>query len=90
MNKENVIINFNILRKNGETEIVDLEVPINITANELVIGLNAAYHLGINTENIKSCYLKAENPVALLRGSKELRDYKIMNGTNIFFVEGES
>lgn len=90
MDKEKAVINFSILRKNGKTEVVDLEIPLYITANELVIGLNTAYNLGINTEDTKNCYLKAENPIALLRGSKLLSDYKIMNGTNIFFVEGEN
>ena len=43
----------------------------------------------INTEDIKHCFLKAENPIALLRGNKTLADYKVMNGTRITFVEGE-
>lgn len=90
MDKEKAVVNFSILRKNGKTEVVDLEIPLCITANELVIALNTAYNLGINTEDTKNCYLKAENPIVLLRGSKLLSDYKIMNGTNIFFVEGEN
>ena len=73
MEKTAVII-LNIV-KLGITK--DIEVPLDITANELVIGLNEAYNLGINTDDIRTCYLKMENPIALLHGNKLLRDYKI-------------
>ena len=63
---------------------VDLDIPLDITANELVMSLNVAYGLGINTENIKDCYLKAEDPIALLRGNKHLEDYGIRNGSTIY------
>lgn len=53
----------------------DVEVPLDITANELLLGLNSAYDLGIDTEDIKRCYLKMENPIALLHGNKLLREY---------------
>lgn len=90
MDRERIIINFNILYQNGTQKNVDLEVPLSITANELIIGLNAAYRLGINTDDNKNLYLKAENPIALLKGSKTLRDFHLMNGTKIYFVEGEN
>lgn len=66
---------------------VDLEVPLNITANDLVLALNTAYELGIDTGNILNCYLKAENPVALLRGNRLLADFGIRNGTVIHFTD---
>lgn len=66
---------------------VDLEIPLDITANELVSALNEAYKLGIDTSNILNCYLKAENPIALLRGNKTLRQYGIRNGTVINFTD---
>ena len=47
------IVIFRIHKSNLET---DLEIPLDITANELVIGLNAAYDLGIDTTNAKKCY----------------------------------
>lgn len=89
MNREKAIINFNIIRTDGRRQTVDLEIPLFITANELVIGLNKAYDLGIDTEDIKKCCLKAEYPIALLRGNKLLSEYHVMNGTKITFVEGE-
>ena len=41
---------------------VDLEIPLGITANDLVLALNEAYDLGIDTDDIFNCYLAAENP----------------------------
>ncbi len=84
MNRDVAIIIFNIVKRKYT---VDLEIPLDITANELVIALNSAYELGIATTNIKECFLKAENPIALLKGNKTLHDYGIRNGSIINFTE---
>lgn len=76
-----------ILKLHKRNISVDLEVPLNITANELVIALNTAYELGIDTSDIKNCYLKAEFPIALLRGNKTLAEYGIRCGSVINFTE---
>lgn len=64
-----------------------MEIPLDISANDLVIALNSAYDLGIDTSDVKNCYLKAENPIALLKGNKLLSDYGIRNATVINFTE---
>lgn len=84
MNKETAIVIFHITKRKIS---VDLEIPLSITANELVLALNTAYELGINTSDIKNCYLKAENPIALLRGNKTLADYGLRNGSDIYYTE---
>lgn len=84
VDKVNII--FNIHKRKTS---VDLEIPLNITANELVVALNSAYDLNINIYDIKNCYLKSENPIALLKGNKTLKDYGIINGTIINFTELE-
>ena len=81
-NKATVV--FRVYRRALE---VDLEIPLNITANDLVIALNQAYDLGIDTSDVKNCYLKTENPIALLRGNKLLKDYGIHNGTIVQYTE---
>lgn len=78
------IIIFKIHKRNFEA---DLEIPLYITANELVVALNTAYELGIDTADIKNCYLKAENPIALLRGNKTLEEFGLRNGSIINFTE---
>ena len=84
MEKGTAIIVFNITKR---AESYDLEVPLDITANELVNALNVAYALRIDTSDVKNCYLKAENPIALLRGNKTLEEYGIRTGSIINFTE---
>ncbi len=89
MGNETAVVILNIKKKNGKVETHDLEIPLFITAHELVVSLNSAYRLGIDTENVKKCYIKTENPIALLRGNKLLSEYNVMNGTKIMIAEGE-
>ncbi len=84
MNNDKAIVIFNNAKNNTS---VDIEVPLDITATELVIGLNTAYRLNIDTTDIKKCYLKSENPIALLRGNKTLKEYGIRNGSVIYYTE---
>lgn len=84
MNKNSAVV---VFRATAKKIVVDLEIPLHISANELVIALNSAYELGIDTTDIKNCYLKAENPIAFLRGNKTLGEYGIRNGSVIFFTE---
>lgn len=83
MNEKAIVI-FNIVNRNFQ---VDLEIPLNISANELVVALNTAYELGIDTTDVKNCYLKAENPIVLLKGNRLLSDFGVRNGTVINFTE---
>lgn len=78
------IIIFNICKRNLQ---YDLEIPLDISANDLVIALNNAYDLGIDVSDVKNCYLKAENPIMLLKGNKLLLDFGVRNGTVINFTE---
>lgn len=84
MNDNVAIVIFNMIKKNKS---VDLEIPLNISANELVIALNTAYDLGIDVSDVKNCYLKAESPIALLKGNKLLSEFGVRNGTVINFTE---
>lgn len=82
MAKETAIITFNIYEKNVN---VDLEIPINITANDLIIALNEIFDLKMDVENLFNCYLVTENPIVFLHGNKVLSEYGIRNGTKIIF-----
>ena len=70
-----------------EKKEIDIEVPLNITANELVVGLNEALSLNINTSDIKDSFLKAENPLVLLKGNRTLDELGVRNGTIINYTE---
>jgi len=74
------------LHKNKQRKkemVYDIEVPIDITANDLVLALNQGFGLGIDTNNVLECYLKTENPIALVKGDKTLRQFGLYDGTII-------
>lgn len=79
-----IVIIFNILKRNIS---VDLEIPLDITTKELVVGLDQAFNLGIDTSDIKQCYLRVENPIMLLRGNKLLSEYGLREGSIINYTE---
>jgi len=81
-NKAVVILK--IQKRNFET---DLEIPLDISANDLIVALNAAYDFNIDVSDVKNCYLKTENPIALLKGNRMLSEYGIRNGTVINFSD---
>lgn len=80
--KEKVVLQFERL-KTGEK--MDIEVPLQITANELLYSLNQGLHLGIDLNDITQCYLTSENPIALLKGDVLLEEYGVHEGTKICF-----
>ena len=63
-----------------------MDIPINMTANELVIALNEAYKLDIDTNDLNKCYLQAENPIALLRGNRTLEEFGLRNGSIVYYT----
>lgn len=80
--EEKVIFIFHWVKRNDS---FDIEVPVKITANELILALNKGLALGINTNDISQLYLKVTNPIAILKGNRTLADYGLHNGTEIWF-----
>lgn len=80
MDRMKIVITVRILKKKIEE---DLEVPLSITVNELAAALNEAYDLGLDTDDMANCYLKAENPIVLLKGNHTLEEFEIRNGSLI-------
>ncbi len=68
---------------------LDIEVPLDITAQDLFIALNRGMKLGINENDRYNFFLKAEKPVAFLSGSETLDKFGVRNGTIINFVRGD-
>lgn len=77
------IVVFKIMKRKKE---YDLEIPLDISANDLVAALNTAFDLDIDTGDIKNCYFQAERPIALLKGNKSLAEFGVRNGTIIYFT----
>lgn len=80
--KETAIIVFEYTKLNKS---FDIEVPLSITANELIYGLNKGLNLGIDLNNVSECYLCTEEPRTLLRGDNILSKFGIRDGTKICF-----
>lgn len=80
--RDTAIVEFINYKDNSRTE---LEIPLDITANDLAFALNKTYSLEMDIENVFNCYLVAENPIAFLRGNKALKEFGIRNGSLIIF-----
>lgn len=83
MTTDRIIIRLNIHCQN---KILDIDIPVDITCNELVIALNSSYGLNIDVSDISKCSLKCENPTALLKGVHTLREYGLHNGSMIHIL----
>lgn len=80
MEKNKIVITVRIPSRQIEE---DIEVPVFISANDLVTALNSIYELGIDVNNIANCFLKSENPIALLKGNRTLAEFGIHHGSFI-------
>lgn len=76
-----------VLALHKEGKRLDVELPLDMTANELIVGLNEGFRLGMDTTELSQCHLKAENPIALLRGNKTLEAYGLRNGSVLHITE---
>lgn len=81
---EKIVIVFRQI-KNRVVFDSELEIPTNMTANDLIVALNQLFDLGMNINKIQSCYLKAENPIALLKGDKTIADIGLINGSIVIY-----
>lgn len=79
MNQDKVIITVNFIKRNISH---DLEVPLDISVNELCVALFELY-LPITEESSERYYLRTERPIALLKGDGTLREFGIRNGSII-------
>lgn len=75
-----------IIFKHSKTnQCVDLETPVNITANEFIYGISQAFGLNIDMNNPDECFLRMENPIGLLRGDTKLNEFGIRNGSIVSY-----
>ncbi len=74
-----------VFQRNDTEQVMDLEIPTNISIAELIFGLNVGLDLGIDINNPAQCYLRSENPVALLKGEGLVEEYKLHDGSKIIF-----
>ena len=63
----------------------DLQLPMNLSGNDLVVALATAYKLPINVNNPEELYLRTEDPISLIEGDATLEQLGLSNGTRIYF-----
>ena len=66
-------------------ECVEIEVPLSITANDLINALNSVYDLGLNKEDYSNYYMCMENPTVFFRGERTLEELGLRNGSRIIY-----
>lgn len=81
--EDSIVVMFKMHERN---KTVDIEIPLGISAVELIQGLNKAFVLGIETDDVNQLYMVSERPIALLRGMKTIREYGLRNGSMIHFT----
>lgn len=74
-----------VFQRNDTDEVMDLEIPTNISIAELIYGLNIGLKLGIDMNDPAGCYLRSENPIALLKGEGLIEEYKLHDGSKIIY-----
>lgn len=80
---DTIVVEF---RNDVTGQSVDLEIPLFITARELIGALNETYNLGIDMDRNEQVYLQAENPFALIKGDHKLSEYRLGNSTVLHFI----
>ncbi len=85
MSDKNIVITVSAV---GGSFSKDLEVPLDISAFELCEALYSSYFPEFLGKPEKYC-LRAERPVAFLRGDKTLREFGLRNGSVINIVGTE-
>ena len=83
MGRERIVA---VLERDREGKRTDVDLPLNITANEAIIGLNQAFGLGMDTSDLSRCFLRTENPIALLKGNRTLEEFGLRDGTVIHVI----
>lgn len=82
MGEDTIIISF---ERTDTGHSMDLEVPVSLTAKELVFALNKSLMLGISMDDQEGFYLRSENPTALLRGETTLEELHLHHGSRVIF-----
>ena len=83
MGRERIVA---VLERHREGKRTDVDLPLNITANDAIIGLNQAFGLGMDTSDLSRYFLRTENPIALLKGNRTLEEFGLRDGTVIHVI----
>lgn len=61
---------------------VDLEIPTNISADDLIHAL----HQSLEPSRPCPDYIRCDNPVALLHGNAKVEDFALRDGSTLYLI----
>ena len=61
----------------------DLSIPVDVTADMLLVALNGAYRTGKR----QAVAIRSVNPLAYLCGNTRVEDVQLHDGTELYLVE---
>ena len=73
-----------ILHPGGSSDPLDLEIPLNLPAEELIGALRRTFLPELREGEPESGFLRCENPIALLHGRRKLKDWGVRDGTILY------
>ncbi len=73
-----------ILKSGGSRAPTDLEVPLDLPADELIRALGEMFCQGPGSCGPGNGFVRCENPIALLHGSRTLREWGVRDGTIVY------
>ena len=75
-----------VIVHDGTDKVYDIEVPLDISARELIVALHSALH------HAGACpaAIRCENPIAFLAGDRLLGQFNLRDGSNIYFYGEET
>ncbi len=82
---ETAVVEFRNLNADFSEEI---EIPLSITANDLLYALGMAYGLEVSGADLDNHYLYTDNPITFMRGNRTLKEYGLRNGSMIIYKRG--
>lgn len=82
---ETAIVRFYHMKRH---KLVDLEIPLDISADDLIYALDVAYSLGIEGGlEERECFMVCEQPTALIYGDVTLRSLGVRNGSLLRYTQ---
>lgn len=78
--EKKVVITIQLFERKEE---YDIEVPLDISVEDFIDALSEAYDLSAKFALPENRFLRADSPIAFLKGEHLLYEYGIRNGTVI-------
>lgn len=81
MKEDRILIEFYRDRSGPARE---LDVPADLSAQDLVRALNEVYRLGMDPANPREFFLQGEEPIALIRGKHTLKELGLHDASRVY------